>query len=105
MALDERYRTAVLLAGGITNGEFRAEVDPLNFAPHIDRPVLMLNGRDDFIVPVEESQIRLFNLLGGEEAGNKYIAYEAEHSFAFRLPQQVRSATLDWWDLQLGKVE
>jgi hypothetical protein len=43
---------------------YAPEVDPINFAPRVKTPLLMLNGRDDFTFPIETSQEPLFRLLG-----------------------------------------
>jgi hypothetical protein len=40
------------------------EADPVNFAPRVKVPVLMLNGRFDFYGPTAISQEPLFRLLG-----------------------------------------
>jgi hypothetical protein len=53
LALDPRYRTAVLLAGGLSPGAAAPEVDPLNFAPHVFLPVSLARYRS----PVRESRL------------------------------------------------
>ena len=53
--VDDRFRASVLLAGGLF-AEFPPEVNVINFAPRSRVPTLMLNGRDDFMVPFEFAQ-------------------------------------------------
>ena len=39
-------------------------MDPVNFAPRVRQPVLMVNGREDFDLPFESAQLPLFTALG-----------------------------------------
>ncbi len=66
-AVEPRFAAALMLGGGVNAGTLRPEADPLNFAPRVRVPTLMLTGRDDFIRPVETHQVPLFNLLGMSE--------------------------------------
>ena len=49
------------------------EVDSWNFAPRVHIPVLMLNGRDDFIFPVETNQKPLFRAFGTKAPDKKHV--------------------------------
>jgi len=62
IAVDPRFKTAVLASGGLRDGD-PPEVDAYNFAPRVHIPVLMLNGRDDFIFPMRTHQVPLFEAL------------------------------------------
>ena len=64
LAVEPRFNTAILWSGGLPLGAYAPEVDPVNFAPRVKTPLLMLNGRDDFTFPIETSQEPLFRLLG-----------------------------------------
>jgi predicted esterase len=46
-AVEQRYRAVVLMAGGLwlPDKDALAEVNHVNFAPYIQAPKLMLNGR------------------------------------------------------------
>ena len=61
----------------------------------------MLNGREDFLYPVESSQIPLFHLLGVSNAENRLVISESGH-----LPpwQTVAKESLNWLDHYLGPV-
>ena len=50
-------------------------VDGWNFASRLQTPVLMMNGKDDFIFPFEASQLPLFRLLGTPEKDKKHRLY------------------------------
>jgi hypothetical protein len=64
---------SISLAGGFNRDEIAAEIDPFNFAPRARQPVLMLNGRDDFMRPVETSQLPLFHLLGAPQKDKRRV--------------------------------
>ena len=60
IAVDQRFKTAILASGGMYDHEL-PEVNVWNFLPRVRIPVLMLNGRDDFIFPVDTHQQPLFD--------------------------------------------
>lgn len=64
LSIEPRIKAAVVVAGGFDFGKALPEVDPLNFAPHVKVPVLMVNGRYDNGFPMETSQNPMFRLLG-----------------------------------------
>jgi fermentation-respiration switch protein FrsA (DUF1100 family) len=102
LAVDERFRAAVLLAGGLEFQETFPEVDPWNFLGHVTLPVLMLNGRYDHFFPVESSQIPYFRALGTPEKDRKRVVYETGHSPPRK---EVIRESLDWLDHYLGPVK
>ncbi len=55
-ALENRLKVSVLDGGGFYLQKARPEVDQINFAPRVTIPALMLNGRYDFLFPLETSQ-------------------------------------------------
>jgi eukaryotic-like serine/threonine-protein kinase len=61
----------------------------------------MINGRDDFILPVESSQRPLFELLGVPEPDKRHAILEGGH-----LPPRVAiiKEVLAWLDRYLGPV-
>jgi dienelactone hydrolase len=99
-ALEHRFKASVLLAGGLDNATFLPEIDQLNFVSRVTLPTLVLNGRDDFRFPLEESQRPLFRLLGSKEKAHTLIP-------GGHIPPrlEVIKATLDWLDRWLGPVE
>ena len=100
-AVEPRLRTLVLVSGGLDDG-LPPEVDALNFAPHVRVPVLMVNGRYDFIAPYGTSQVPLFRLFGTPEEDKKHVVFDSGHVPPW--PDVVRE-TLDWLDRYLGPVE
>jgi dienelactone hydrolase len=99
-AVEDRFRTLVLVAGGLDEG-LPPEVDALNFAPRVRVPVLMINGRYDFGAPFETNQVPLFRLLGSPEKDKKHVVLDSGHAPPW--PDVVRE-TLDWLDHYLGPV-
>ncbi|HEY7169955.1 MAG TPA: protein kinase [Vicinamibacterales bacterium] len=101
VALEPRIRTAVLQGTGIagTGGAGAPEVDPVNYAPRVRIPTLMLNGKYDFGLPVDTAQRPLFGLLGTREKTHRL--FEAGH----KLPNdEVAAEMRSWLDRYLGPV-
>ena len=103
LAIEERFKVAVLLAGGLPLPRVPPEADPVNFAPRIKIPVLLLGGRQDFIHPVETAQIPLFRMLGTPEKDKKHIIFEGGHA-PLRIQPLIKDI-LDWLDRYLGPVK
>jgi pimeloyl-ACP methyl ester carboxylesterase len=83
---------------------FDPEVDPINFAPRLKVPTLLLNGRYDFTFPVEDFQRPLFRLLGAPEKDKKFVLLEYAHNVG-ALPKEMRREVLIWLDRYLGPVK
>ena len=73
-ALEPRFRAAVLAYCGIPITRQPDGTDPLDFAPRVKMPVLLLEGREDFAYPYTTSQLPLFHLLGTPEKDKKMSA-------------------------------
>jgi formylglycine-generating enzyme required for sulfatase activity/dienelactone hydrolase len=99
LAVEQRFKTAVLWSGGFDMSPQLPEVDPINFAPHVRTPILMLNGRDDFTFPIEESQQPMFRMLGTAADQKQHVLYDGGHVFPFA---RIEKDTLDWLDKYLG---
>jgi len=102
LAVEPRFKTAILLSGGLPGTPPAPERHPVNFAPRVKIPVLMLNGRHDFIFPLESSQKPLFQLLGTPPEHKRHVVFEAGHA-----PPRVEliKELLDWLDRYLGPVK
>jgi len=102
LAVEPRFKTAILSSGGFWSRDPLPEVDALNFVTRVRTPVLMLNGRYDSYFPVESAQRPLFRLLGTPDNDKKYLLYDAVHG---DLPHRDEvHETLDWLDKYLGLV-
>jgi eukaryotic-like serine/threonine-protein kinase len=103
LALDDRIKVGIAHAGGLASDSLPAEVDPINFAPRIRQPFLLLGGRYDSGYPVEQLQKPLIRLLGTPEKDKRHVLVESGHSLSRSL-DRVRE-TVDWLDRYLGPVE
>jgi len=100
LALEPRLRTGVFFSGGFETWDIPPETDPVNFAPHVRQPVLMVNGREDFDLPYATAQVPMFRALG--TADKRHAVFEGGHIPAH--PQQAIKEVLDWLDARLGPV-
>ena len=101
VAVEPRLRAVVLLSGGLPAIRRPPEADPINFAPHITAPTLMLNGRDDFIFPLDSAARPLFSLLGAPADRKQHAVHEGGHIPP--LNELIRDV-LGWFDQYLGPV-
>jgi len=101
LAQERRFRAGVLAAGGLSPERKPPEIDEINFAPRVQVPVLMLNGRYDLFYLAETDQLPLFRLLGTPQTDKRYVLFDIGH-----IPLQPREMkeTLDWFDRYLGPV-
>jgi len=102
LAIEPRLKTGVLLSGGFETWNVPPEWDPVNFAPRVRQPVLMVNGREDFDLPYQSAQVPLFNMLGTPPADKRHVVLEGGHIPP--QPQLVYKEILDWLDKYLGPV-
>ncbi|MGE5327429.1 MAG: protein kinase domain-containing protein [Deltaproteobacteria bacterium] len=101
-AIEHRIKVDVLIAGGLEFADTRPEVEPANFAPRVRKPVLMVNGRYDYIFPPDLSQKPLFSLFGTPAKDKRYVVFESGH-----VPPSdwVIKEVLNWLDRYLGPVK
>jgi len=64
-SIDKRYHSIIFMAGGIHRYAVKMlpEVNPVNFAPYIKPPKLLLNGRYDEAFPPETEAMPFYKLL------------------------------------------
>ncbi len=103
-AIEERFKAVVLLDGGF----FRFDnpppgLDPVDFAVHLKKPVLMVNGRYDWTFPLEGSQNPMFDRLGTPPADKRHVVFDTPHDVRFRQAELTKEV-LAWYDTYLGKV-
>jgi dienelactone hydrolase/predicted Ser/Thr protein kinase len=101
LAQDARVKAAVLACGGFWQQKGSPEVEQINFAPRLVIPVLMLNGKYDFVFPVDTSQAPMFRLFQTPDKDKRHMLFEAGHS----VPRNdLVTETLRWFDRYLGPV-
>jgi eukaryotic-like serine/threonine-protein kinase len=101
-AVEPRIATAILLGGGLVLLPLRPEADPYHFAPRTRTPTLMINGRDDFIMPHEASQRPLIELIGAPAASKRLARLDGGHIPSNRY--DIIREVIDWLDRQFGAV-
>ena len=67
------------------------------------KPVLMVNGRYDYVFSLNLSQNPMFNMLGTPQKDKQHIVLETPHDVTEERPQLV-NAVLNWLDRYLGQV-
>jgi tRNA A-37 threonylcarbamoyl transferase component Bud32/predicted esterase len=108
VATEPRIRAMVLVAGSLSASMragpqsivFPQEVRNINYAPRVSIPVLMVNGRDDYLAGVAQQQ-RLFELFATPPAAKRHAVLEGGHVPPRKL---VAREILDWLDAHLGPV-
>jgi formylglycine-generating enzyme required for sulfatase activity/dienelactone hydrolase/predicted Ser/Thr protein kinase len=101
IALEPRVRATVFASAGLRY-DTPPETQPSNFSPRVKIPVLVVNGKDDFGVPVAEQE-RFFELLGTPPDQKRHVLLEGGH-----VPHDRRALmreVLDWYDKYLGPVK
>jgi eukaryotic-like serine/threonine-protein kinase len=101
LGLEKRFRTAVLVGGGFSPKKQFPEIREISFAPRVKIPTLMINGRYDFIFPVETSQQPMLRWWGTPERDKRYLLVDSGH-----VPPRndIIRETLNWLDQYLGPV-
>jgi formylglycine-generating enzyme required for sulfatase activity/dienelactone hydrolase len=105
LALEPRVKVAVFEAGGFMPGGFSRtmapEADPFNYSPRLRIPVLMLNGKYNFVHRVEDGLNPFFNILGTPLEDKVRRIYETD------LPPRVEriKETTAFLDKYLGAVK
>jgi formylglycine-generating enzyme required for sulfatase activity/predicted esterase/predicted Ser/Thr protein kinase len=103
LAMESRLRAAVLFSGGYNLVPRSPEIDDFNYTPRVKTPVLMINGRYDFVFPLETSAAQMFKRLGTPDDRKKQVVTESGHDLSSVRGIMMRE-TLDWLDRYLGAV-
>jgi pimeloyl-ACP methyl ester carboxylesterase len=103
LALEDRLKTAILLAPGFTFRPMPPEADAINYVSHVTMPILMIGGRHDYVMPLETTQKPLFERFGTPSDRKKHIVMESGHT-DFPRSELIRDV-LGWLDRYLGPVQ
>ena len=105
LAVEDRFKAAVLVSGGFPTGYMLPPaIDPINHAPRVRTPVLMVNGKEDSLFPYEASQEPMYKLLGTNDEHKQRKLYPGGHGLSALFGKQVREDVLGWLDRYLGPV-
>ncbi len=101
LAIEPRFKAAVLTVAGLNFRSVQPEVDDLNYMPRVKTPVLMLNGRHDNTFPLETAARPMFDLLGTPPDQKRHVIAGGVHY----VPRTTLiRETLAWLDRYLGPV-
>jgi eukaryotic-like serine/threonine-protein kinase len=100
-ALEPRFKASILLGGGVIGTPQPPDIEPINFAPRVRVPTLMVAGKQDFERPVETLQRPVFDLLGPPPDQKRLALIDGGH--IPRLQDIIREI-LDWLVRYLGPV-
>ena len=102
-AVEERLKVSILNVGGLKCfDKALPEADPINYVSRVKIPVLMLNGRYDFVFPLETSVYPMYDLLGTPETDKLLKIYDTDHNIP---KNELTKETLNWLDRYLGPVK
>jgi formylglycine-generating enzyme required for sulfatase activity/dienelactone hydrolase len=102
LAVEGRFKVAILESGGMEFQRALPEADQINFVSRVRIPLLMLNGKYDHFFPLEQSQQPLYRLLGTPDTDKRSVVYDSGHAPPRR--EFIRE-TLEWLDKYLGPVK
>jgi len=98
LTIDNRFKAAVLNAGGFWDAHYLPEADAINFVSRVKTPVLALNGEYDVVFPLETSLLPMFEMLGTAPENKKLYLVPSDHI----VPQdELIRETLGWFDRYL----
>jgi len=104
IATEPRFKTGILLLGGLCACKRPPAADPANFAPRVTIPILMINNAADATFPLETAQKPLFNLLGVPPEQKKHVLFPGEHSIPWEHRSEYHKTIIDWLDQYLDPV-
>lgn len=97
-----RIDVSMFVGGGSPPEELHPAMQPAHFAPRMETPTLMINGRDDFLVPYEASQRPFFELIGTDPEHKRHARLPGGHIPSD--PRDIMREVLDWLDRYFGPV-
>lgn len=100
----DRLKTVIFLDGGYFLYQPPAGADQADFAPRLKKPVLMINGRYDYVFSLVPSQEPMFRMLGTPDADKRHILLDTPHDVTAQRDQLVPDV-LDWLDKYMGRVD
>ncbi len=99
---ESRLRTVAFWSGGFAaSSPHETAALRASLARRIDIPMLMVNGRHDFVFPLELQQA-FFRIVSTPPEDKRHVLFDAGH-FGWPLGDFVRE-NLDWFDRYLGRV-
>jgi dienelactone hydrolase len=101
--LEDRFKAVVFLDGGFFQGIPLPARDQANFAPRLQKPLLMVNGQYDILFSPALSQLPLVKMIGTLEADKRRVVFPTQHDVS-QDSASLSKEVLAWLDKYLGKV-
>ena len=101
-AVEERLKVSILNSGGLPDIKALPEADFINYISRVKIPVLMMNGKYDYVFPIKTSIEPMYNLLGTPEKDKLLKIYDTDHNVP---KNELIKETLNWLDKYLGPVD
>jgi dienelactone hydrolase len=105
MAVEDRLKTGIFVAGGLAPIDLPRSFDSALYAQKVKIPVLMVNGREDVLLPYITSQKPMYELLGTNDEHKKHKLYPGGHGVFGLFYRQIQDDVIDWLDHYLGEVQ
>lgn len=99
-----RLKTAIFLDGGYFMDPPPPGGDQADFAPRLKLPLLMVNGRYDYVFSLDKSQDPLFRMLGTPDDDKRHVVLDTPHDVTEQHTQLV-TVVLAWLDKYLGRIQ
>ncbi|MGB2625869.1 MAG: bifunctional serine/threonine-protein kinase/formylglycine-generating enzyme family protein [Candidatus Acidiferrum sp.] len=100
----DRLKVMVFLDGGYFLYTPPTGGDQADFAPRLKKPVMMVNGRYDYVFAVGTAQEPLFKMFGTAPADKRLVEFETPHDVSERRAELIQNV-LGWLDKYLGRVD
>ena len=104
LAVEDRIDTGVFVHGGLLPIGLPRSFDMALYAQRVKVPVLMLNGAEDVLAPVQTCQLPMYEMLKKANADTEHKLYPGGHGQFTLFYEQIRGDALDWLDHYLGPV-
>jgi serine/threonine protein kinase/dienelactone hydrolase len=105
LAVEDRFEAGIFVVGGLAPVEFPRSFDIALYAQRVKAPVLMVNGREDVLLPLRTSQMPMYELLGTPDEHKEHKQYPGGHGEFGLFYKQIRKDVLGWLDRYLGPVD
>jgi dienelactone hydrolase len=104
LAVEDRIDTGIFLHGGFLPIELPRSFDLALYAQRVKVPVLMINGAEDVLAPVQACQLPMVEMLKKANAETEHKLYPGGHGQFSLFFEQIREDVLDWLDRYLEPV-
>jgi serine/threonine protein kinase/formylglycine-generating enzyme required for sulfatase activity/dienelactone hydrolase len=104
LAVESRIDTGIFVHGGLLPIDLPRSCDLALYAQRIHVPVLMVNGAEDVLAPVQTCQLPMYEMLKRANADAEHKLYPGGHGEFSLFFEQIREDVLSWLDLYLGPV-